>query len=84
MDPSLERQVKRWMEKAPCPKEEMFPSWLLSCKCISCRKERARIGIERKEDEQTKSKTLSEEHRIKIRVAMRKSWDRKKSKEKIK
>ena len=78
MDPSLERRVKRWSEKQPCPKEETVPSWLLSCKCISCRKERARIGIERigVEDEQTKRKSLSEEHKIKIRIAMRKSWER--------
>jgi len=76
MDPKLEEQVKRWSEKQPCPKEEMFPSWLLSCKCISCRKERARIGIERKEDDQSKCKLLSEEHRMKIRVAMKKSWER--------
>lgn len=75
MEPSLERQVKRWSEKQPCPKEEMFPSWLLSCKCISCRKERARIGIARKEDK-LMEKTLTEEHRIKIRVAMKKSWRR--------
>lgn len=76
MEPKSERQVKEWSEKQPCPKEEMFPSWLLTCKCISCRKERARIGLEREDEQTPKRKSLSEEHRRRIRIAMKKSWAR--------
>ena len=84
MEPKSERQVKRWMEKQPCPVEEMFPQWLLECKKICCRRNRKELGIERIEDDQAlthKCKTLSEEHKRNIRIAMKKFWDRKKGKE---
>lgn len=77
MEPKSEKKVKEWSEKPPRPKEQMFPSWLLTCNCISCRKHRKRIGLERIEDEPThKCKRLSEGHKRNIRIAMKKSWKR--------
>jgi len=45
MTPETDEKVRQWKMTITYPEEEKNPRWLYTCQCVSCRTNRAELGI---------------------------------------